>query len=220
MLGDGQVLKAAQRKKSKNKNKNNNNNNNSCRRFSDEQIKSLESLFKMENKLEPRKKLEMARELGLHPRQVAIWFQNRRARWKFKQVEQDYTTLKAEYDTLNDRFESLKSEKHALLQQLRNLCNQLKEPHEGSKLDLESGSETGDMNLELNGSGPLEQDMAMYSDEDDPRKHSSDIAGLQKQELLAENIMNMEETHETTSNFDLGSLFDQYYSCSSSWWDV
>ncbi|XP_024989714.1 homeobox-leucine zipper protein ATHB-12-like isoform X1 [Cynara cardunculus var. scolymus] len=209
MLGDAQVLK----KKNKNKNKNNNNNNNNNnRRFSDEQIKSLESLFKMENKLEPRKKLEMARELGLHPRQVAIWFQNRRARWKSKQVEQDYTTLKADYDSLSDRFESLKNEKHALLQQLRNLCNQLKEPHEGSKLDLESGSENGDTNLELNSSRPLEQDMAIYSDEDDLRKHK------QKQEL-DENIMEMEEAQEIVSNFDLGSLFDQF-SCSSNWWEL
>lgn len=206
-------MKAAQRKK--NKNKNNNNNNNS-RRFSDEQIKSLECLFKMENKLEPRKKLEMARELGLHPRQVAIWFQNRRARWKSKQVEQDYTTLKADYDSLSDRFESLKNEKHALLQQLTSLCNQLKE---GSKLDLESGSEDGDTNLELNCNGPLEQDMAIYSDEDDPGKHKSDIVGLQKQEL-DENIMNMEEADERVSNFDLGSLFDHFSSSSSNWWDV
>lgn len=94
------------------------NNNNNSRRFTDEQIKSLESLFKTENKLEPRKKLEMARELGLHPRQVAIWFQNRRARWKSKQMEQDYTTLRADYDTLSDRFQSLKKEKHALLKQV------------------------------------------------------------------------------------------------------
>ncbi|KAI3749113.1 hypothetical protein L6452_12706 [Arctium lappa] len=171
MVGDGEVLKGAQKKKSKNKN-------NNSRRFSDEQIKSLESLFKMENKLEPRKKLEMARELGLHPRQ------------------------------------------------LRNLCNQLKEPHElGSKLDMESGSENGDMiTLELNGSGPLEQDMAIYnSDEDDTRKHNTDhIVGLQKlQQLDHENIIvNMEEAHETVSNFDdLGSLFEQY-STSSNWWDV
>ncbi|GJV07280.1 cysteine protease ATG4-like protein isoform X1, partial [Tanacetum coccineum] len=51
--------------------------------MTDEQIKSLMSMFKMENKLKPRKKLEMAIELGLHSRHVAIWFQNRRVIWKF-----------------------------------------------------------------------------------------------------------------------------------------
>ncbi|GKC75208.1 homeobox-leucine zipper protein ATHB-12-like protein [Tanacetum coccineum] len=76
---DDVIKLATPNARQKKKNKHNNNNMNS-RRFSDEQIKSLESLFKTENKLEPRKKLEMARELGLHPRQVAIWFQNRRAR--------------------------------------------------------------------------------------------------------------------------------------------
>ncbi|KAK6155516.1 hypothetical protein DH2020_009764 [Rehmannia glutinosa] len=48
--------------------------NNIARRFSDEQIKSLESIFKLEAKLEPRKKIQLARDLGLQPRQVAIWF--------------------------------------------------------------------------------------------------------------------------------------------------
>ncbi|KAF7826231.1 homeobox-leucine zipper protein ATHB-12-like [Senna tora] len=40
------------------------------RRFSDEQIKSLESTFETEWRLEPRKKLQVARDLGLQPRQL------------------------------------------------------------------------------------------------------------------------------------------------------
>ncbi|KAM0023903.1 putative transcription factor homeobox-WOX family [Helianthus debilis subsp. tardiflorus] len=145
--------------------------NNSSRRFSDEQIKSLESVFKRENKLEPRKKVEMARELGLHPRQVAIWFQNRRARWKSKQVEQDYYNLKADYDTLAHRFESLKKEKHALLHQV----SQLKE--------LDSGSENGGGELK-NGnssSGPLEymQGDKLVSEEEEEERHENlDMASL------------------------------------------
>nr|GEX90766.1 homeobox-leucine zipper protein ATHB-12-like [Tanacetum cinerariifolium] len=171
------VIKLATHPNARQKKKNKHNKNMNSRRFSDEQIKSLESLFKTENKLEPRKKLEMARELGLHPRQVAIWFQNRRARWKSKQVEQDYSTLKANYDCLSHRFESLKKEKHALLQQLRDLCSQLKEPYEGIK-DFSSGSDENNAELMNNGndssgfSEPLEQDMAMCSDEDDPTKQS------------------------------------------------
>lgn len=88
------------------------------RRFSDEQISSLESMFKLETKLEPRKKLQLARELGLQPRQVAIWFQNRRARWKSKQIEQDYKLLKSNYDNLSSRFDSVKKEKQSLLIQV------------------------------------------------------------------------------------------------------
>lgn len=103
------------RKKSKSKNIINN----SSRRFSDEQIKSLESLFKMENKLEPRKKLEMARELGLHPRQVAIWFQNRRARWKTKQLERDYNVLKKQVDSIRADNDSLKNKNQKLHAQVK-----------------------------------------------------------------------------------------------------
>ncbi|XP_022147239.1 homeobox-leucine zipper protein ATHB-7 isoform X2 [Momordica charantia] len=84
------------------------------RRFSEEQIKSLESIFESESRLEPRKKLQLAGELGLHPRQVAIWFQNKRARWKSKQLERDYTLLRANYNNLASRFEALKKEKQAL----------------------------------------------------------------------------------------------------------
>lgn len=84
------------------------------RRFSDEQIRSLECIFESESKLEPRKKLQLARDLGLQPRQVAIWFQNRRARWKSKRIEQEYRKLKVEYDNLASRFESLNKEKESL----------------------------------------------------------------------------------------------------------
>ncbi|KAF5771453.1 putative transcription factor HB-HD-ZIP family [Helianthus annuus] len=147
-------------------------NNSSSRRFSDEQIKSLESVFKRENKLEPRKKVEMARELGLHPRQVAIWFQNRRARWKSKQVEQDYYNLKADYDTLAHRFESLKKEKHALLHQV----SQLKE--------LDSGSENGgELKNGNSSSGPLEymqgDKLVSEEEEEEEERHENlDMASL------------------------------------------
>lgn len=88
------------------------------RRFSDEQIKLLESIFELDSKLEPRRKVQVARELGLQPRQVAIWFQNRRARWKSKQIEQEFRTLRNEYDLLASKFESLKEEKQSLIIQV------------------------------------------------------------------------------------------------------
>ncbi|KAL2336249.1 hypothetical protein Fmac_010695 [Flemingia macrophylla] len=104
--------------------------NNNTRRFSDDQIKSLETMFETESRLEPRKKLQLARELGLQPRQVAIWFQNKRARWKSKQLERDYAILQTNYNTLASRFEALKKEKQTLLIQLQKLNHLMQKPSE------------------------------------------------------------------------------------------
>ncbi|RRT73466.1 hypothetical protein B296_00005154 [Ensete ventricosum] len=64
------------------------------RRLSPEQV--IRS-FEAENKLEPERKSELALKLGMQPRQVAVWFQNRRARWKTKQLEHDFDSLKSSY---------------------------------------------------------------------------------------------------------------------------
>uniref|UniRef100_A0A6N2KIX9 Homeobox-leucine zipper protein n=1 Tax=Salix viminalis TaxID=40686 RepID=A0A6N2KIX9_SALVM len=112
--GDQQQLEKVSRRRKKKKKGGKMN----TRRFSDEQVRSLESVFESETKLEPRKKTQLARELGLEPRQVAIWFQNRRARWKTKQMEQKYKTLKASYDDLASSYESLKNERESLLLQI------------------------------------------------------------------------------------------------------
>jgi homeobox-leucine zipper protein len=70
------------------------------RRLSTEQVRALERSFDTENKLEPERKARLAQDLGLQPRQVAVWFQNRRARWKTKQLERDYVALRHSYDAL------------------------------------------------------------------------------------------------------------------------
>ncbi|CAH9117513.1 unnamed protein product [Cuscuta epithymum] len=93
----------------------------SCKRFSNEQVKSLETIFRLETKLETKKKLQVARDLGLQPRQVAIWFQNKRARWKSKQVEHDFRVLKAKFDHLILQFDVLKKENEALHMQSEKL---------------------------------------------------------------------------------------------------
>lgn len=77
------------------------------RRLSVEQVRFLERSFEVENKLGPERKVQLAKELGLQPRQIAIWFQNRRARYKTKQLEKDYDSLKAIYDKLKADHDTL-----------------------------------------------------------------------------------------------------------------
>ncbi|KAL3528323.1 hypothetical protein ACH5RR_007645 [Cinchona calisaya] len=84
------------------------------RRLTADQVLFLEKTFEEENKLEPERKVELAKELGLQPRQIAIWFQNRRARWKTKQLEKDYESLQASYDSLKADYDNLLKEKEKL----------------------------------------------------------------------------------------------------------
>lgn len=84
------------------------------RRLTFDQVRSLERNFELENKLEPERKMQLAKELGLQPRQVAVWFQNRRARWKTKQLERDYEILTQDYNRLKSELESVRDEKQEL----------------------------------------------------------------------------------------------------------
>ncbi|KAL2498872.1 Homeobox-leucine zipper protein ATHB-16 [Abeliophyllum distichum] len=97
------------------------------RRLSVDQVKALEKNFEVENKLEPERKVKLAQELGLQPRQVAVWFQNRRARWKTKQLERDYGVLKANFDALKHSYETLELDNETLLKQIRELKSKLNE---------------------------------------------------------------------------------------------
>ena len=85
------------------------------RRLSTDQVRALERSFETENKLEPERKARLALDLGLQPRQVAVWFQNRRARWKTKQLERDYAALRHSYDALRRDHDALRRDKDALL---------------------------------------------------------------------------------------------------------
>ncbi|KAJ7549530.1 hypothetical protein O6H91_07G057600 [Diphasiastrum complanatum] len=84
------------------------------RRLTIEQVRSLELSFETDNRLEPERKVLLATELGLQPRQVAVWFQNRRARWKTKQLEKDYNALKYSFDSLKTNYNALVLEKERL----------------------------------------------------------------------------------------------------------
>ncbi|KAG5403230.1 hypothetical protein IGI04_009349 [Brassica rapa subsp. trilocularis] len=79
------------------------------KRLNLEQVRALEKSFELGNKLEPERKMQLAKALGLQPRQIAIWFQNRRARWKTKQLERDYDSLKKQFDALKSDNDSLQA---------------------------------------------------------------------------------------------------------------
>lgn len=209
--------------------------NKNSRRFSDEQIRSLESIFELETKLEPKKKVKIARELGLQPRQIAIWFQNRRARWKSKRIEQEYSTLKASYDTLKFRFESVMEEKQALLNQLQKLNYILGRSEQQSndskgwvETKAKDGSENGDFNhdddyeakaecsqegsvhrtvISLNNCGSKTSGCRGSEEGDNPLNKGN--------QLLDRSIASPEKW----CSYESVTMFDQSYS-GSHWWDI
>ncbi|XP_010526695.1 PREDICTED: homeobox-leucine zipper protein HAT22-like [Tarenaya hassleriana] len=79
-------------------------------RLTNEQSALLEESFKQHSTLNPKQKLALARQLNLRPRQVEVWFQNRRARTKLKQTEVDCEFLKKCYETLTDENRRLQRE--------------------------------------------------------------------------------------------------------------
>ncbi|XP_059282895.1 homeobox-leucine zipper protein HAT22-like [Lycium ferocissimum] len=77
----------------------------------------LEESFKQQSTLNPKQKQHLARKLNVRPRQVEVWFQNRRARTKLKQTEVDCEFLKKCCKTLTDENRKLYKE----LQELKAL---------------------------------------------------------------------------------------------------
>ncbi|KAL3716494.1 hypothetical protein ACJRO7_008140 [Eucalyptus globulus] len=95
------------------------------RRLTTEQVHFLEKNFELENKLEPERKIQLAKDLGLQPRQVAIWFQNRRARWKTKHLEKEYEDLQASYNSLKADCDGLLKENDKLKTEVLVLTDKL-----------------------------------------------------------------------------------------------
>lgn len=109
------------------------NNNGKKKRLTTDQVQALEKIFEVDSKLDQERKIKLAQELGLQPRQVAIWFQNRRARWKTKQLERDFRLLKANYESLQLNYSQIEREKEGLVAELRGLKEKLGEENSVEK---------------------------------------------------------------------------------------
>ncbi|KAK6938121.1 Leucine zipper, homeobox-associated [Dillenia turbinata] len=112
------------------------------RRLSSYQVMALEKNFEEENTVDADTKMKLARELGMRPRQVAIWFQNRRARSKTKLLEKELETLKVNYQALKLDYDCLEQDNKALLAKISELKAKLQE--QSVKKDFSAKEETMD----------------------------------------------------------------------------
>ncbi|KAJ8492185.1 hypothetical protein OPV22_013906 [Ensete ventricosum] len=141
------------------------------RRLNDEQAKLLEMRFGEDKKLELGRKLRLATELGLDPKQIAVWFQNRRARDKSKQVEEAYLKLKPVHDVavvekchLENEVMKLKERLLEAQEKIRKLSLSMKEAVDGSR----PGSSTFSHQPLVAGFGVAEEEAElMYIQESD-----------------------------------------------------
>ncbi|PON39010.1 Octamer-binding transcription factor [Parasponia andersonii] len=72
---------------------------NKKKRLNEDQVRLLERSFTFDKKLEPERKLQLADLLGIPPRQVAVWYQNKRARWRAQTLELDCSALQLKLET-------------------------------------------------------------------------------------------------------------------------
>ncbi|KAL1212137.1 Homeobox-leucine zipper protein ATHB-12 [Cardamine amara subsp. amara] len=219
-INSGVTMKKNNKKKSYNQ-----------KRFTEDQIKSLELIFESETRLEPRKKVKLARELGLQPRQVAIWFQNKRARWKSKQLEKEYNILRINYNNLASQFEVMKKEKQALVSELQRLNEEMQKPKEerhqeccgdqGGALSSITESHNGKCEPEVK----LNQGIVLCNDGDYSNNIKIEYFGFEEEtdhELM--NIVEKADDSCLTSSdnwggFNSDSLLDQSSSNYPNWWD-
>ncbi|KAI3449061.1 hypothetical protein Pfo_005726 [Paulownia fortunei] len=83
-------------------------------RLCKEQAAVLEETFREHNTLNPKQKMALAKQLNLRPRQVEVWFQNRRARTKLKQTEVDCEYLRHCCENLTNENKRLQKEVNEL----------------------------------------------------------------------------------------------------------
>lgn len=92
--GDGDKSKKKKRKK--------------YHRHTAEQIREMEALFKESPHPDEKQRQQLSKQLGLAPRQVKFWFQNRRTQIKAIQERHENSLLKSEMEKLRDENKAMR----------------------------------------------------------------------------------------------------------------
>ncbi|XP_022756982.1 homeobox-leucine zipper protein HDG5-like [Durio zibethinus] len=74
------------------------------------QIQEMEAVFNECPHPDDKQRMKLSQELGLKPRQVKFWFQNRRTQMKAQQDRSDNVILRAENESLKNEFYQLQAE--------------------------------------------------------------------------------------------------------------
>ncbi|XP_021298731.1 homeobox-leucine zipper protein GLABRA 2 [Herrania umbratica] len=77
-------------------------------RHTAEQIREMEALFKESPHPDEKQRQQLSKQLGLAPRQVKFWFQNRRTQIKAIQERHENSLLKQELDKLRDENKAMR----------------------------------------------------------------------------------------------------------------
>ncbi|XP_038904725.1 homeobox-leucine zipper protein GLABRA 2-like [Benincasa hispida] len=77
-------------------------------RHTTEQIREMEALFKESPHPDEKQRQQLSKRLGLSPRQVKFWFQNRRTQIKAIQERHENTLLKAEMEKLREENKAMR----------------------------------------------------------------------------------------------------------------
>ncbi|XP_010691342.2 homeobox-leucine zipper protein GLABRA 2 [Beta vulgaris subsp. vulgaris] len=77
-------------------------------RHTADQIREMEALFKESPHPDEKQRQQLSKQLGLHPRQVKFWFQNRRTQIKAIQERHENSLLKTELEKMKEENKSLR----------------------------------------------------------------------------------------------------------------
>ncbi|KAL9669200.1 hypothetical protein QQ045_006743 [Rhodiola kirilowii] len=91
----------------------------SCKkRLTEDQTRILEANFAFNRKLDQDLKYHLSQQLNLPPRQITIWYQNKRARWKNQTMESDHKAIQLKLDNALSQTRKLEKEVQKLQKEL------------------------------------------------------------------------------------------------------